>query len=162
MDSALSARLPLDLLEPLMALPFGESVLALAFLALTATVYATGVPGTLVPISFSSGLLLGTVTGTAVVAAGAMLGALTLYWILERGSRAMLARRFEKHLVRLGGLATRGGIWPVVGLRLAGMPHLAVTGLCAVAAVGPRRYAVATAVGVLPAIALSALAGAAV
>ena len=162
MESAILGYLPLDFLERLLTLPFGEGWLALAFFALTASVYATGIPGTLLPISFSSGLLLGGVAGVSAVAAGAMLGSLTLYYVLERGSQATLKRRFARHLDRLEGVVARGGLFPIIGLRLAGLPHLAVTGLCAFAAVGPRRYAIATAIGVLPAIALSAFAGAAV
>lgn len=162
MESALIERLPLAHFESLLAMPFGEAWLALALFALTATVYATGVPGTLLPISFSSGLLLGSAAGMVVVAAGAMLGAQALYAALERGSRTALRRKYGKHLDRLEGFAARGGILPIIALRLAGLPHMAVTGLCALAAVGSRRYALATAVGVLPAIALSSFAGASV
>ena len=72
-----------------------------------------------------------------------------------------LRERYARHLARLDGLASRGGIYPIIGLRLAGVPHLAVTALCAIAAIGPRRYAIATFVGVCPAISLTAIAGAA-
>ena len=162
MKSGLLERLPLAHLESILAMPFGEAWLALAFFALTASVYATGIPGTLLPISFSSGLLLGSAAGMAVVAAGAMLGAQALYAALERGPRTALRRKYSQHLDRLEGIAARGGILPIIGLRLAGLPHIAVTGICAVAAVGPHRYALATAAGVLPAIALSSIAGASV
>ena len=154
--------LPLEAFEALVALPFGEGWLALAFFALTASVYASGVPGTLLPLSFSSGVLLGWLGGIIAVGAGAMLGSLILYRLLERGSQGTLLRRFGDKLKRLDNLAARGGILPIIGLRLAGVPHFAVTGLCALASVGVRRYALATLVGVLPAIVLSATAGAAI
>lgn len=159
MESALFETLPFGLFEQLAAAPFGEFWLALGFFALTASIYATGVPGTLVPISFSSGLLLGP-AGMVVVGAGAMLGALVMYIALERCSHATLRRKYARHLSRLDRLKSAGGIVPLIGLRLIGLPHVIVTGLCALAAVGPRRYALATAVGVVPAIALSSIAGA--
>jgi uncharacterized membrane protein YdjX (TVP38/TMEM64 family) len=53
----------------------------------------------------------------------------------------------------------RGGLLPLIGLRLAGLPHLAVTAICAIASVGSRRYALATFLGIFPAIAISAVAG---
>ena len=161
MELGLTDWLPLGAIDGLLAMPFGEGWLALAFFALTASVYASGIPGTLLPISFSSGALLGWWLGMAAVGAGAMLGSILLYRLLERGSHGVLRRRFGDQLERLDTLAARGGILPLIGLRLAGVPHLAVTGLCALASVGARRYALATLVGVLPAIALSATAGAA-
>jgi len=149
-------------LHGLLSLPFGEGVLALAFFALTASVYASGIPGTLLPLSFSSGALLGWVLGIAAVGGGALLGSIVLYALLERGTRRSLRRKLGRHAERLDGWAARGGILPIIGLRLAGVPHLAVTALCALAGVGTRRYVLATALGVLPAIALTTVAGASV
>lgn len=162
MDSAVLDWLPLDAIQTLLAAPFGEVWVAFGFFALAASAYASGVPGTLLPISFSSGALLGGALGMLVVGFGAVLGALVLYKVLERSSRGALRSRYGHHLDRLDGWARRGGILPIVGLRLVGLPHLAVTAVCALAAVGPRRYVIATAVGVLPAIALSSIAGAAI
>lgn len=162
MNSALTDWLPLGAIDTLLAMPFGEGWLALAFLALTASIYASGVPGALLPLSFSSGALLGWTLGLAAVGAGAMIGSLLLYRLLERSSHGALRRRYGDQLKRLDALAARGGVLPLIGLRLAGVPHLAVTAFCALASVGPRRYALATFVGVLPAIALSAIAGAAI
>lgn len=153
--------LPLGAFETALALPYGEALVAAAFFGLTATIYASGVPGALLPLSFSSGALLGGALGILAVAAGALLGSLVLYWLLERGSRATLRERFGHHLARMEGLASSGGIVPIIGLRLAGIPHLAVTALCALASVGPRRYALATFIGICPAISLTAIAGAA-
>ena len=162
MSNWLTDSLPSGAIDALLAMPFGEGWLALAFFALTASIYAAGVPGTLLPISFSSGALLGWSLGIAAVGGGAMIGSLVLYRLLQRGSRTALRRRFAERLDRLDALAERGGILPLIGLRLAGLPHIAVTALCALASVGTRRYALATFLGVLPAIALSATAGAAI
>lgn len=153
--------LPLDALQALLAAPFGEVWVGLAFFALTASAYASGVPGTLVPLSFSSGALLGGIAGAAVVAAGVVIGAQALYFLLDRGSRSGLRDRLGKHQQRLDAVVARGGILTLIGLRLAGLPHIVVTALCALAGVGPKRYAIATAIGVLPAVALSSLAGSA-
>ncbi|MCT2558906.1 VTT domain-containing protein [Tsuneonella sp. YG55] len=160
MGSAIVDWLPLDSIQAMLAAPFGEVWVALGFFALAASVYASGVPGTLLPISFSSGALLGGALGILAVGLGAVIGSLVLYGVLERGSRTALRTRYGHHLAKLDGWAQRGGILPLVALRLAGLPHLAVTAACALAAVGARRYVLATAVGVLPAVALSSIAGA--
>jgi len=162
MDNWLLDQLPSGAFDALLAMPFGEGWLALAIFALTASIYASGIPGTLIPISFSSGALLGWALGLGAVAAGAIVGSLVLYRLLERGSRKTLRSKYAHHLERIDGWVARGGVLPLIGLRLAGAPHLAVTALCAVAAVGPRRYAIATALGVFPAIALTSIAGSAV
>ena len=161
MSDTLADWLPVTAIEAVLAAPLGEVWVALAFFALTASVFASGIPGTLLPISFSSGLVLGGVLGMAAVAGGAVFGGMVLYFALERGSRATLATRFGSRLDKLEALAERRGILPVIVLRLVGVPHLAVTALCALAAVGPRRYAAATAIGIIPAIALASTAGAA-
>jgi uncharacterized membrane protein YdjX (TVP38/TMEM64 family) len=158
----LTAFLPVAFFESALAMPYGEAIVAAAFFAVTASIYASGIPGALLPLSFSSGALLGGVLGIASVAAGATLGSLVLYALLERGSRATLRERYADRLAWLDRLAARGGILPIIGLRLAGVPHVAVTALCALSSVGPRRYALATFLGICPAIALTALAGSAV
>ena len=162
MQSPLFEWFPLEWFEATLAMPYGELVVATGFFALTASIYASGIPGALLPLSFSSGALLGGPVGMVTVAAGAMLGSLILYALLERGSRATLRQRYGHHLERLDGLAARGGLLPIIGLRLAGIPHIGVTALCALTSVGQRRYALATFVGVCPAIALTAIAGAAI
>ena len=145
----------LECFQAMLAMPFGEVWLAAAVLSLTASVYASGIPGALLPISFSSGALLGGALGMAMVAAGALIGSLVLYAPFERGSQATLRHRYAERLKRLDNLASRGGILPIIGLRLVGVPHIAVTALCKLAGVGPGRYALATILGIFPAIALS-------
>jgi uncharacterized membrane protein YdjX (TVP38/TMEM64 family) len=161
MDLPFAALLSLDRFDAILAAPLGEVWLAAAILGLTASIYASGIPGALLPISFSSGALLGGALGMTAVGAGALIGSLVLYTLFERGSQATLRVKYADRLKRLDALASRGGLMPIIGLRLAGVPHIAVTALCALAAVGTRRYALATIAGVFPAIALSATAGAA-
>jgi uncharacterized membrane protein YdjX (TVP38/TMEM64 family) len=161
MDLQVTASLPLERIEAILAMPLGEFWVALAVLGLTASIYASGIPGALLPISFSSGALLGGALAMAAVSAGALVGALVLYALLERGSKVALRRKYGGRLERVDDLVARGGILPIIGLRLAGVPHVAVTALCAMATVGVRRYAIATLIGIFPAIALAAAAGAA-
>lgn len=161
MDLSLSARLPLDRLKAMLAMPLGEVWIASLILGITAIIYASGIPGALLPVSFSSGALLGGEFGMAAVTAGALLGAPVLYALIDRGSKATLRQKYGNRLERLDELVSRGGLLPIIGLRLVGTPHIAVTALCALAAVGPRRYALATIIGIFPVIALSAMAGAA-
>lgn len=147
--------------EALLLLPGGHEWAALAVLVLAAAFFATGVPGTLVPLSFSSGALLGWPLGVAAVGAGALAGSLVLYSLVRRGARAAWRDRYGERLKRLREVVERGGILALIGLRLVGVPHALVTALCAAASVGTRRYAIATLLGTFPAIALSATAGAA-
>jgi uncharacterized membrane protein YdjX (TVP38/TMEM64 family) len=90
--------LPTDSFEALLAMPFGEGWLALVFFAITASIYASGVPGTLLPLSFSSGALLGWGLGIAAVGSGVMIGSVLLYRLLERGSKATLRQKYADKL----------------------------------------------------------------
>lgn len=161
MDLTFASLLAFDRFEALLAMPLGEVWLAAAIFGLTASIYASGIPGALLPISFSSGALLGGALGMAAVGAGALIGSLILYRLFERGSQATLRQKYAERLKRLDAIAARGGVMSIIGLRLVGVPHIAVTAICALAAVGQRRYALAMIVGTFPAIALSAAAGAA-
>ena len=75
-----------------------EAVLAFAFLALTATLVAFGVPGVLLPLSFSSGALLGGWFGMLVVIAGAVLGSQVLFVATRRWLADRLRRRWGARL----------------------------------------------------------------
>ena len=160
MESSFASFLPTDSIDLLLAMPFAEVWLTMGFLGLTASIYATGIPGALLPISFSSGAMLGGVLGVGAVAAGATAGSVLLYVLLKRSSEAALRRKYGGQMQRLDDLASRGGILSIIGMRLVGVPHVAVTAICAFGSVGGRRYALATIVGLFPAIALSATAGA--
>ena len=161
MDFHVSPLLTLDKTEIILAMPLAEVWLAMAFLGLAVCIYATGIPGALVPVSFSSGALLGETLAIAAVAAGALFGSVILFCGLVRGTRSISQHRYGRHIKRLDHAVSRGGILPIIGLRLIGVPHLAVTGVCALASIGLRRYAISTLVGILPAIAIAATAGAA-
>lgn len=139
-----------------------ELLLALAFLTLTATLVAFGVPGVLMPISFSSGVLLGGWFGMLVVIAGAVLGSQLLFvatrcWLADR-----FRRRWGERLVRFDRKIAKRGFLYLLGLRLVGAPHVVVTASSALSAIRPRSFLLATLLGLMPAIAFAAMAGSAV
>ena len=139
-----------------------EVLLGFAFVAVTATLIALGVPGVLVPLSFSSGALLGGWLGMLVVVAGALLGSHAFFLATRRWLAAHVRLRWGERLHRFDGEIRRRGFLYVAGLRLAGVPHLLVTAASALSPIRHRSFALATLLGFLPAIALSAMAGSAV
>lgn len=146
----------------LTALAGSEWLLGLAFLTLTATITAFGVPGALMPISFSSGALLGGWEGVLVVIAGAVIGSHALFLVTRRWMAARVRRRWGARLERFDRDISRRGFYYLLGLRLLGTPHMLVTGASALSAVRPRRFALATLLGFLPAITLASMAGSAI
>ncbi len=162
MDFPLAALFPAEIFQTVLALPFAEVWLAAAIAGITASTFASGIPGTLLPISFSSGALLGGWLAIPVVAVGAVAGSLVLYLLFERGSQAALLERYADKLARVEHLTSKAGVIPIICSRVIGIPHVIITALCALGSVGRSRYALSTLVGVLPAIALSATAGAAI
>jgi uncharacterized membrane protein YdjX (TVP38/TMEM64 family) len=139
-----------------------ELVLALMVLTLTATLVAFGVPGVLVPISFSSGALLGGWFGMLVVIAGAVLGSQVLFVAARRWLSDRLRRRWGERLVRFDRELEKHGFFYLLGLRLVGAPHVLVTASSALSAIRARSFVLATLLGFLPAITLAAMAGSAV
>ena len=139
-----------------------EPLLALAFLIVTATLVALGVPGVLVPISFSSGALLGGWFGMLVVIAGALLGSQALFVVTRRWLGHRFRRRWGEQLARFDRKMEQRGFYYLLGLRLVGAPHLLVTTSSALSAIRARSFLLATLFGILPAIALAAMAGSAV
>jgi uncharacterized membrane protein YdjX (TVP38/TMEM64 family) len=146
-----------------LATVFGSDVLlGLTLLALTAAVMASGVPGLLLPISFSSGALLGGWFGMAVVVVGAVAGSQLFFlasrhWLAER-----IRRRWGAKLERFDGELKRRGFYYLLGLRLIGVPHLPVTAASALSPIRARHFALATMLGLLPAITIASMAGSAI
>lgn len=139
-----------------------EWLLGLAFLTLTATITALGVPGVLVPLSFSSGALLGGWEGMLVVVAGAVIGSHALFLATRRWMGGAVRRRWGERLERFDRDMARRGFFYLLGLRLFGAPHLLVTAASALSAVRSRSFVLATMLGFLPAITLASMAGSAI
>ena len=146
----------------LAALAGSELLLGLALLALTAMLVALGVPGVLVPISFSSGALLGGWLGMLCVVLGAVLGSQVFFVATRRWLAARVRRRWGARLDPIDRAISKRGFYYLLGLRLTGVPHLLVSAASALSAIRARNFALATLLGFLPAIALSAMAGSAV
>jgi len=145
---------------PVLATLLGsEWLLGLALLALTAMLVAVGIPGVLVPISFSSGALLGGWLGTLCVVAGAVLGSQLFFAVTRRWLAARARRRWGERLGTFDQAISKRGFYYLLGLRLTGVPHPLVSGASALSVIRARSYALATLLGFLPAIALAAMAG---
>ena len=151
-----------DTIPVLASLAGSEVVLGIALLTLTAALVGSGVPGVLLPLSFSSGVLLGGWLGMLVVVAGAVIGSHVLFLATRRWLGARVRRRWGARLEKFDHTVGRRGFYYLHGLRLAGVPHMLVTASSALSAIRPRSFALATLLGFLPAIALSAMAGSAV
>jgi uncharacterized membrane protein YdjX (TVP38/TMEM64 family) len=139
-----------------------EWLIGLLFFALTAMVVGFGVPGVLLPISFSSGAMLGGWEGMAAVAAGALLGSHAFFLATRRWLAARVRRRWGDRLKGFDREIARRGFVYLLGLRLTGVPHVLVTTASALSPIRARSFALATLIGFVPAIGLAAMAGSAV
>lgn len=146
----------------LAALAGSELLLGLALFGLTAALVGFGVPGVLVPLSFSSGALLGGWLGMLVVVMGALIGSHLLFVVVRRWFAGPVRTRLGERLHRFDGEIGERGLLYVTGLRVAGVPHLLVTAGSALSPIRARHFALATLLGYLPAITLAAMAGSAV
>ena len=139
-----------------------ELMLALAFLALTTAVTASGIPWVILPISFSSGVLLGGRLGIAVILAGAIIGSQLLFIAVRRGLAGRVRHRLGERLDRYDREISKRGFAYVIGLRLMGAPNLLVSSACALSTLRARTFALATLIGITPTIVLAVTAGTAV
>lgn len=148
----------LALLNPLLQ---SELALSLALFGLTAALVACCVPGMIVPLSVSSGALLGGWQGILVVTAGAVLGSQALFLVTRHLIRHRVKSRFGHRLAEFETHFARRGFFYVVGLRLVGAPHFLVTAGCALSPVRTRAFLAATLIGFLPVISLTSAVGSA-
>lgn len=151
----------LEFLAPLQALLQSELVLSLALFGLTAALIACCVPGMIVPLSVSSGALLGGWQGIVVVSAGAVLGSQALFLVTRHFAQHRIRSRFGSRIAEYEKRFAKRGFFYIVGLRLVGAPHFLVTAGCALSSVRARSFIAATLIGILPVISLTAAAGSA-
>ena len=141
---------------------FDNELLLAAFLFIgTACIVGLCVPGLLVPISFSAGMLMDSWLAVPVVVTGAVLGSQALFLAARHGLGGRLERRFAARMGRLNPRLQQYGPAAVTLLRVIGTPHFLVTLASAAGPLGQRGFAIASLLGFLPAIAVSAVAGAA-
>lgn len=141
------------------ALFASELLLAFVLAGLTATLVACCVPGTIVPLSVSSGALLGGWEGAGAVTLGALAGSFILFLASRHLLKDRLRARWGDKLANLERHVGKRGFLYVVGLRIVGAPHFLVTAGSALAGVRARPFMAATLLGFLPVIFLSANAG---
>ena len=151
-----------DFLAPMQALLQNEIALSLALFGLTAALIACCIPGMIVPLSMSSGALLGGWQGILVVSAGAVLGSQALFLATRHLMQHRVKRRFGDQLVTFEKHFAKRGFFYLVGLRLVGAPHFLVTAGCALSSLRTRSFAAATLIGLLPVISLTSVAGSAI
>jgi uncharacterized membrane protein YdjX (TVP38/TMEM64 family) len=148
-----------ELLLSIEALFASDVLLAFVLAGLTATLVACCVPGTIVPLSVSSGALLGGWEGAGVVTAGALAGSMALFLASRHLLHDRLRARWGSRLIKLESHVGKRGFFYVVGLRIVGVPHFLVTAGSALAGVRARSFVAASLLGFLPVIALSSNAG---
>ncbi|MFB0612816.1 VTT domain-containing protein [Aurantiacibacter poecillastricola] len=158
MDAFLSSILPLALLESLATSPLGILAVPLLITVLTASLVALSLPGAVNTMSFVSGMMLG-LGGILVVALGVLVGSHLLFLASRRWLSERLQRRFGARIASVQDhLGKRGPLY-VVGARLGGIPHVVVTAGCAATPINARAFLGASLLGMLPCIAISAIAG---
>lgn len=138
-----------------------EVLIAGLIFAVTTIVIALWVPGVLLPIAASSGALLDTWSATTAVTFGALAGSLIIFATTRHFARDRIPPGIARFLHRFEtGFKSRGA-WLVLGLRLIGAPHFLVSAGSAAMPVKTSSFALATLLGLLPAILLAAMAGSA-
>jgi len=144
-----------ELVLSIEALFASELILAFVLAGLTAAMVACCVPGTIVPLSVSSGALLGGWEGAGAVTAGALVGSMALFLASRHLLQDRIRARWGDKLAKLESHVGKRGFFYVVGLRVVGVPHFLVTAGSALSGVRARSFLAATLLGFLPVIALS-------
>lgn len=127
----------------------------LLYLVVT-TLTACSIPGMLIPLSLTGGLLLGPWLAVLTVATGAMTGSVFLFALTRRFGADRLRRHFGARLEPLEKRLTRFGPYAVVALRVAGAPGPLITAGAALTTMGRTTFALATLAGLLPSVIIAA------
>lgn len=143
-------------LAPLLPSIGGTIGAALLLFLVVTTLTACSIPGVLLPMSLTGGLLLGPWLAVLAVATGAMTGSLFLFALTRRFGAERLRRRFGHRLHPLEARLTRFGPYAVVTLRVAGAPGPLITAGAAITSMGRTTFALATLAGLLPGVVLAA------
>lgn len=143
-------------LAPLLPMIGGTIGGALLLYLLATTLTACSIPGMIIPMSLTGGLLLGPWLAVLTVAAGAVTGSLFLFALTRRFGAERLRRRFGSRLEPLEERLTRLGPYAVAALRVVGAPGPLITAGAALTAMNRTPFALATLAGLLPSVALAA------
>ena len=136
-----------------------EVLMAAMLLIITTGAVGLCVPGLLMPIAFSAGMLMEGWLAVPVVTAGAVLGSHGLFLAARSGMGGALEQRLGGRMERFLPHLERHGLVYVAVLRVLGTPHALVTLASAASPLRHHRFALATLLGFLPSIVLSAGAG---
>ncbi len=121
-----------------------------AFVGLYAVVTLTPLPKTV--FTLAAGAVLGLAGGLPAVLVGAMLGALTAFFLGRLLGREAVQRLTGARVDRLDALLARRGLAAVLAARLVPVvPFTAMNYVAGLTALRLRDYVVGTAVGILPA-----------
>lgn len=143
-------------LAPLLPAIGGTIGGALLLYLLATTLTACSVPGMIIPMSLTGGLLLGPWLAVLTVATGAVTGSLLLFALTRRFGAERLRRRFGSRLEPFEERLTRLGPYAVAGLRVAGAPGPLITAGAALTSMNRTPFAIATLLGLLPSVVLAA------
>jgi len=135
-----------------------------AALALYVLAYA-GLAALCVPVgpvmSMAGGALFGPYAGTCLAIVGATSGSIVMFLAARGTIGRAIARRRSAMILRLRPRLERDGLWAVLALRLAPVvPSWLVNLAAAFAGMRVRPFAIGTAIGLVPATAVLATAGA--
>lgn len=143
-------------LSPLLPMLGGVVGGAVLIYLLTTTLTAFSIPGVLIPMSLTSGLLLGPWLAIAAVATGALTGSLLLFALTRRFGAQRLEARWGEKLKPFQGKLARYGPCAVAGLRVVGAPGPLITAGAALTSMRTPAFALATLAGLLPSVVLAA------
>jgi uncharacterized membrane protein YdjX (TVP38/TMEM64 family) len=144
------------------ALLENDLLVALLLFAGTAIVVALWIPGMLLPIAASSGALINVWPATATVVFGALAGSMVIFATTRQFAKGRVPHTIESFLARFEARFEAHGAWFVLALRLVGAPHFLVSASSALMPIKASSFALATLLGLTPAVLLAATAGSAV
>lgn len=130
----------------------GALLLYLAVTMLT----ACSIPGIIIPMSLTGGVLLGPSLAVVTVATGAMTGSLFLFALTRRFGAERLRHRFGAKLAPLEARLARYGPFSVAALRVVGAPGPLITAGASLTSMSRSAFALATLLGLLPSVVLAA------
>lgn len=143
------------------ALLNNDALIALVLFAGTTIVIALWIPGLLLPIAASSGALIDTWPATAAVVFGALAGSMVIFATTRHFATGHVPARIADFITRFEARFESHGAWLVLGLRLVGAPHFLVSASSGLMPIKASSFALATLLGLFPAVLIGAAAGAA-
>lgn len=136
-----------------------DLVVGLLIFVVTAVLISMWVPGFVMPLAASSGALLNSWWGAAPVILGSLVGSMVIFFSVRRFGRERAPAKVVAFMSRYEiGDGTKG-ILSVLALRVIGAPHFLVSAGYALTPMETRPFAIATALGMMPAIIMATAVG---